>query len=392
MAPLTYPQIHPDIQLLERVGIGGMGEVFKGILKGPGGFEKPIAVKTLLLDDPELKKAFLNEARILAKFSHPNIVQIFQAGLTSDNSPYLVLEWIDGSTLREIFESRVPIKRALAPKYVCEILRQALLGLNQVHNSEEPLSPETARIIHRDLSPHNLMIDKSGVVKIVDFGIAKLLKADRFTQTQALQGKLCYLAPELANGKSASEQSDLFSLGSIAYELLTGEKVFSGNSDFETLDQIKNGKVRELNLSSNAIPLNFQRVVNKLIQVDITKRFKTAKEAYQDLEKIDLFTTCDSMELAQLLPDRKRVQPQESTLIENNISNHQNQKSLFPKRLWLSLLIVTSLLAPVAYILYHSNHDSLKNPPRDPATVQESRDPMKDFIEKTQNHINEGLK
>jgi len=366
--------------------------VFKGILKGPGGFEKPIAVKTLLLDDPELKKAFLNEAKILAKFSHPNIVQIFQAGVTSDNSPYLVLEWIDGATLREIFESRILIKRVLEPKYVCEILRQALLGLNQVHDFKEPLSPETARIIHRDLSPHNLMIDKSGVVKIVDFGIAKLLKADRFTQTHALQGKLSYLAPELANGKAASEQSDLFSLGSIAYELLTGEKVFSGNSDFETLDQIKNGKVRELNLTPSAIPVDFQRIVNKFIQVDITKRFKTAKEAYQDLEKIDLFNSCNSMELSQLLPDKKTIRQQESTFIENNPPIIQKQKPPFPKRLWLSLLIVTSLLAPVVYILYHSNHDSLKNPTRDPASVQDAHDPMKDFIERTQNHINEGLK
>lgn len=190
---------------------GGMGEVYLGSLKGEAGFNKQVVIKLIKAEyasNGTLRKQFVKEATLSAKLSHQNVIQVFDFGFEEDR-PYLIMEYVEGVTLREIIDSGIAISESM----VASILLQILIGLEEAYNNN---------IIHRDLSPSNILINKNGVVKIADFGLAK---QESEPESREIWGKLDYIAPEVINGERADYLSDLYSIGKVGKELI-GEKEF----------------------------------------------------------------------------------------------------------------------------------------------------------------------
>ncbi|MBI4405702.1 MAG: serine/threonine protein kinase, partial [Deltaproteobacteria bacterium] len=273
----------------ELIGRGGMAEVYRANLLGPSGFSKVVALKKIhpfYANDRHFQELFLNEARLLAKLSHPNIVQVLQVGF-DDDSPYLILEWIEGRTLKQILENTLLGKRLLPEPVIRSIMKGILSALVAAHEFEDPETGRTAPIIHRDLSPHNVMIDKNGMVKVLDFGVAKILggKGD-FTKSEAFKGKFPYMSPEMVLGEQVSERSDLFSLGIICFEMLTGSRLFRGNSDFECLELIKKGSIPEISSLRPSVSEALAGFTMKLLRKNPMERMPSAKVALKELAAI----------------------------------------------------------------------------------------------------------
>ncbi|HJZ83750.1 MAG TPA: serine/threonine-protein kinase [Polyangia bacterium] len=229
-------------QLVERIAVGGMAEIYRGRMIGVGGFEKPVAIKKILprlARDERFIKLLMNEAKINASLSHANIVQINDLGLNEAGEYFLVLEYVDGRDLRAILdaarERRSTVSREVAlfiGGEVCEALEHA----HRLCDSDgKPLG-----LVHRDVSPANILVSYAGEVKLTDFGIAKQLKEASLVTT--LKGKFGYMSPEQARSLPVDQKSDLFSLGAILYEMLLGRKLFEG-TDFEVLQAVRDARI-----------------------------------------------------------------------------------------------------------------------------------------------------
>ena len=242
-------------QILKRISAGGMGEIYSASFEGSQGFQKKVVIKCLPYRESKLEKYLHHEARVLAKLSHPNIVHIYDYGEENDFY-YLVMEEVEGWDLEELIFERGKI---LAHSAVF-ILNEVLEGLSYAHGKG---------VIHRDLSPSNILISQEGLVKIADFGVAEFI--DHHTQ-KTLHGKFSYLSPEVAQGKKASVASDLFSMGQVFYEMISGEKYIQGATDFELLENVKNFKKFKCPLRDQKINLFLEKVLQK----NPLKRVKSA--------------------------------------------------------------------------------------------------------------------
>ena len=200
-------------ELLGRLAVGGMGEVFLAKQGGAPGFDRQVVVKTLLPDlaaQPAAVEQFLNEARLAARLNHPNIVSIFEVG-SSDGQYYLVMEHIDGVPLSRLMKHKV------TPGFAGRVIREAALGLDHAHRASDPHG-RLLHLVHRDVSPQNLMLRRDGFVKVVDFGIAKARGSAPNTGTGLVKGKLGYIAPEQLNNQRLTHQADQYSLGVVFWE------------------------------------------------------------------------------------------------------------------------------------------------------------------------------
>lgn len=333
-------ELSASIQILEKIGRGGMAEVYKGKWIGPEGFSKTIAIKTILpqfSSDKDFVQQFYEESRLLSRLSHPNIVSVFKVDTMSDGSPCLLMEWVDGVSLKLLFDNVDWINSPVPESTLMAIVFQCLKGLQYAHNFEDQTSGESFRIIHRDISPHNIMIDIHGTVRILDFGIAKALAPNREeTLTKALRGKLAYLSPEMARGEALDERSDLFSLGAVAYELATGMRLFYGNSDFETIENVKTANPPPLNSIRKDISPSFSVFIQRLLAKNPSQRFDSSDSALQEIQKLGGFTDASKIDLSQLVTVAKQ-QRFSGTIIEKRVPHSKSVLSFF------------SLMNPVLY-------------------------------------------
>ncbi len=219
-------------QLIKKLATGGMGQVFLASLGGAGGFEKRVALKRLLphlVDDERFVAMFLNEARIAARLSHPNICNVYEVG-QGGGTYYIAMEYLEGVTCSQLLRQA---NGPLPPGLAIGILKQASEGLHGAHElcDEEGLS---LGVIHRDVTPSNIFVCKSGVVKILDFGVAKARDTLVKTQAGTLKGKFGYMSPEHLKAIELDRRADIFSLGIVAYELLTGKRLFRRDSMYRT--------------------------------------------------------------------------------------------------------------------------------------------------------------
>ena len=277
-----------EYELLERIGVGGMAEVFRANSLGAEGFERPIAIKRILpnlAEDDEFVKMFIDEAKIAVQLSHPNIVGIFDLGRFGDDY-FIAMELVHGRDLRQIQDReaqlgrRVPLEIALhASMKVCEALHHAHFKGGGSSNGEAVF------IIHRDVSPQNVLVSYDGQVKVTDFGLAKA--AGRTVQTQAgiIKGKLAYMSPEQLTSVPIDQRSDIFAAGTLLWELLTGERLFLGKSDRETIQNVFQAKVSSPRSLDAAIPEELDRVVMKALAKDRDQRYRTAQEMHDALEE-----------------------------------------------------------------------------------------------------------
>jgi len=230
--------------LTDRIAIGGMAEIYKAKTFGVDGFEKIMAIKKILSHysaDKEFITMLTDEAKLVVNLSHANIVQVYDLGRVGDDY-FISMEFIDGINLRDILERVVELGQKIPSDVLVYIATEVCKGLDYAHNKKD-INSNPLKIVHRDISPQNILVSFDGGVKIVDFGIAKAAMNLSQTNIGFLKGKVNYMSPEQAFGKPIDGRTDVFSLGIVMYELFTGNRLFSGDSQMQILKKIRNTKI-----------------------------------------------------------------------------------------------------------------------------------------------------
>ncbi|KFA93594.1 serine/threonine protein kinase [Archangium violaceum] len=280
--------------LLDRINIGGMAEVWRGKMFGAGGFERLVAIKRILpniAEDDEFISMFIDEAKISVQLNHANIAQIYELGQIT-NSYFIAMEYIPGRDMRAIFD-RCRKKGEPAPvPLVAYMVSKMCEGLDYAHRKKNNQGQDL-NIVHRDISPQNILISFEGEVKVIDFGIAKA--AGKATKTQAgiLKGKFGYMSPEQIRGMPLDRRSDVFAIGVCLYEMLTGERLFVGDSDFSVLEKVRKAEVAPPSTYNRRIPEALEKIVLKALARDVDERYQYANELGDDLQRFLL--TSDSI-------------------------------------------------------------------------------------------------
>ncbi|HSL18134.1 MAG TPA: TonB family protein, partial [Methylomirabilota bacterium] len=273
--------------LEEHIATGGMAQVYKARMLGLEGFQKTVAVKRILphlTDNEEFVRMFVDEAKLAAQLSHPNIIHIYDLGKI-DRSHFIAMEYIEGRDLRSILDlcrergTQVPVPIAL---WIVTLLAGAL---DYAHKKRD-FDNRDLGLVHRDVSPQNVLISSDGEIKLCDFGIAKAASKASHTRAGALKGKLQYMSPEQAWGRDIDHRSDVFSLGLVLYEMLTARKVFAGDSELSILEQVRSPKVEPPSRLVAAIPADVDRVVLKALTPERTERYQSARDLQRDCEAI----------------------------------------------------------------------------------------------------------
>jgi len=271
--------------LLERVAVGGMAEVFRAKREGVEGFEKVVAVKRILphlSSNKDFVDMFIEEAKMVASLSHPNIAHIFDLGKI-DDSYYIAMEFIEGRDLGTILTRARNRGTLLGVDLAALIAAKVGAALEYAHRHRDVAGNEL-RIVHRDVSPQNILVSTEGEVKLVDFGIARAATKASHTDSGSLRGKLLYMSPEQAWGKSLDNRSDIFSLGGVFFEALTGHPLFSGNSEMSILERVRDARFLTPSSLNPAVPIELEAIVTRALQRDPEARYQNAAEMLTDLD------------------------------------------------------------------------------------------------------------
>ena len=263
-------KINDRYEIIKTIGEGGMANVY---LANDTILDRKVAIKVLrgdLSNDEKFIRRFKREALSVSNLSHPNIVEVYDVG-EEDGNYYIVMEYIDGKTLKQLLQKR----GALTLTEVSDIMCQLTDGLAHAHE---------AYIIHRDIKPQNIMIEDNGLVKITDFGIAMALNSTQLTQTNSVMGSVHYLPPEQANGKGSTVKSDIYSLGILMYELLTGSVPFKGDTAVEIALKHMKEKIPSIRKQNPTIPQSVENIVLKATAKNPKNRYDTVRDMYNDLK------------------------------------------------------------------------------------------------------------
>lgn len=270
--------------LLERIAVGGMAEVWKARMRGLEGFQKTVAIKKILAHmthNSEFVSMFIDEAKLAAQLSHPNIIHIYDLGKIA-NDYFIAMEYVEGRDLRTIGnlarQKRLPIPFGLSL-----LIAHHLAGaLDHAHHKRD-FEGRALGLVHRDVSPQNVLISRDGDIKLCDFGIAKAVTQAGQTQIGALKGKLQYMSPEQAWGRPVDARSDIFSLGTLLFEMLTGERLFAGDSEISVLEAVREGKVKSPREIDPSISAEIDAIARRALAHDPADRFQSAGEMEQRL-------------------------------------------------------------------------------------------------------------
>jgi eukaryotic-like serine/threonine-protein kinase len=271
--------------LLERVSVGGMAEVYKAKEYGVEGFERTVAVKRILphvAEDDEFIAMFKDEAKIAVQLNHGNIAQIYNLGNEQD-SFYIALEYVAGRDLRTIFQKAQQQGQPMPIAQACYIIMKICEGLDYAHNKKDKYNRPLS-IVHRDVSPPNLLVSFEGEVKLIDFGVAKAAGRASRTQAGILKGKFGYMSPEQVRGMPLDRRSDVFSVGVVLYEILCGQRLFQAETDFATLEKVRAVDVpRPASVNPN-IPKELENIIFKALTREPEQRYQSAIELHDDLQ------------------------------------------------------------------------------------------------------------
>ncbi|MCP3062365.1 protein kinase [Myxococcus sp. K38C18041901] len=273
-------------QLLKRLAMGGMAQLYLARQQGPEGFEKLVVVKRILphlAENDDFVKMFLDEARIAARLNHANVVQIFDLG-AQDDSFFIAMEYIHGDDLRRIWKQSEAMGQPVPVPLVCRILIEACSGLDYAHKRTDPSTGRPLGIVHRDVSPQNILVTFEGGVKVVDFGIAKAADQATVTRSGVLKGKYSYMSPEQAAGQRVDCRADIFALGVVLYELLTCTRLFKRPSDIQTLAAVAECKVLPPSQVNPRVPQDLDAIVLKALAKDPVARYQEAVHLQLALE------------------------------------------------------------------------------------------------------------
>ena len=277
------PQKYGKYLLLERIAVGGMAEIFRAKKLGAEGFEKELVIKRVLphfAEDDSFVTMFKDEARIASNLNHANICQVFEFDQLED-SFYLAMEYIAGQDLKRLTDVGRKREFPLTVTQITWIGAQVAAGLHYAHTKEYAGKP--LNIIHRDVTPHNIMVSVGGNVKLMDFGIAKAAARSTRTQAGTVKGKCAYMSPEQARGRDLDGRSDVFALGIVMWEALTGQRLFLGETEFETLSNVLKRQIPDVRTFKADVPPRLKEILDKALAREADERYEHAAAFERDL-------------------------------------------------------------------------------------------------------------
>ncbi len=271
--------------LHERLSVGGMAEVFRATESGLDGFSRSVAIKRILphiSTSPDFVAMIHDEAKLVVQLKHGNIAQVYRLD-EADGIFYIALEYVEGTDLREIQERCHRAKDPLPIPHACYIVASVCDGLDYAHNKRDA-EGKPLGLIHRDVSPPNVMVSFEGEVKLIDFGLAKANTASTETGRGILKGKLAYLSPEQARGETIDARSDVFSTGIVLYETLTGCRLFIGENDLDTLGRVRACEFPRASSLNRKIPWRLEKIIQRSLESDPDRRYSSADELGEALK------------------------------------------------------------------------------------------------------------
>ena len=284
------PQKFGKYTLIERITTGGMAEVYRGMLSGGEGFRRQVAIKKILpwySDSQDFRRMFIDEASIAARLNHANIAQIYEYDMV-EGVPYFAMELVEGKDLRALLAKCAEEDRLVPYSIGVFIAAETAKALYYVHSRREASRP--LNIVHRDVSPQNIMVSHFGEVKLVDFGIARAVKRRAATQAGVVKGKYSYMSPEQVMGKPLDHRTDVFSLGVVLWEMLTVRRLFTGQNEAETIGNVLKTRVEPPHKVAPGVPPKLSPIVMKALQRDKHERYPTMLAFYEELSRF-LFDT-----------------------------------------------------------------------------------------------------
>jgi serine/threonine-protein kinase len=273
-------------ELVAELASGGMATVFLGRILGVGGFQRFVAIKRLhphLASEQEFVEMFLDEARLAASIHHPNVVSILEVG-TSDRGYYLVMEYIEGDTLARLLARATTSRERIPVPIVIRVVLDTLNGLHAAHELRDD-SENLLNLVHRDVSPQNILVGINGTARITDFGVARAATRLSSTRSGQLKGKLAYMAPEQARGGVIDRRADVFAVGTVLWEVLADKRLFKGEGEADTLNRVLFEPIPRLRDIAPSVPPVLEAVTMKSLERDPEKRQATAQVFAEELEK-----------------------------------------------------------------------------------------------------------
>ncbi|MBN2694316.1 serine/threonine protein kinase [bacterium] len=274
-----------NIKIKERIAVGGMGEVFLALQKVSELFERYVVLKNIKKDyikNPLFIEMFFQEAKITAKLMHENIVQVYDLNKI-DEEYYILMEYIDGKDLFQIGKGAFQKKERIPLPIIIKILEQTCQGLMYAHNFSDP-SGKSYNIVHRDISLQNIMVTRTGVVKLLDFGVMQTSGSEHIETFSKIPGKANYMSPEMILGKDIDGRSDIFSLGIVFYQMLTGRKPFRNPDLSQLMDQILQEPIEPVS-SIIEIPKEIDDIIMKMLAKNPENRYQSAGELQIEFEE-----------------------------------------------------------------------------------------------------------
>lgn len=268
-------------------GRGGMAEVWRAEQRGAAGFHRPVGLKRILPQfaaKENFVRMFIEEARVCAQLMHPNIIQIYDFGYER-GTYFLVMEWVEGINLASFLQAYK--KRELNPSWpiLAAIAIESLKALSAAHERLDEAG-EPKPVIHRDVTPANILIGLNGVVKLSDFGLARAMDRSRLTDPDVIKGKMAYLSPELTHGTDATPQSDIYALGVTLWQALTGKKLFEGENNAEIFMAARKAEVPPVSQLRPDLPIGLTASIERALARDPANRWQTAADMRASLTKL----------------------------------------------------------------------------------------------------------
>ncbi|WP_433928072.1 serine/threonine protein kinase [Sorangium cellulosum] len=273
-------------RVIKRLASGGMAEVFVAESAGIEGFKKQVAIKRVL---PQLSKKeqfiamFLDEARLSAHLSHSNVVSVFDIGV-GDGTYFIVMEYVDGADLRALLEHQKKVGRPMSVEVAAFMAAKMCQGLAYAHDLATA-DGKPLQIVHRDITPANVLITRYGEVKIVDFGLAKASSQLAESDAGIIKGKFGYLAPETVLEQGVDQRVDIFALGIILWEMLAGRRLFLGDSDYITVRLVRDAVIPSLQQINSEVPRDLEQIIRRALARDPDARYRAARDLGRDLTR-----------------------------------------------------------------------------------------------------------
>ncbi len=292
-------------EVLCRLAVGGMAEIFLGFARSGPFVGRPVVIKRILneqREDPNAMQMLLDEAKMTATLSHPNVAQVMDLE-TDDEEVLLVIEFITGANIEEIVEAYTARQEPVPLGFAITVIREAAQGLGHAHGHKSSKG-ELMPIIHRDVTPRNVMVDFEGAIKVLDFGIARAKGSERRTQAGMVRGTTAYMSPEQAIGKELDPRTDLFSLGTIFHELLTGQRLFYKGNPGQEMAAVYEGEIPLPSKVNRRVPKALDTVVMRALERKLDKRYQTATELIRDLSLAAGSTAWGKERCADLVRER----------------------------------------------------------------------------------------